>query len=97
MANVYCVSYDLRGDPAEYSGLYNVLTSAKHWWHYLESTWIVVFDDAVKELREKLDPHLNDGDRLLIISVGPDYAGWLPDEAWDWIKRNVNSLAPQTV
>jgi len=97
MANVYCVSYDLKGDAGDYTGLYDVLKSSKHWWHYLESTWLVAVTDSPEELRRKLAPHKRKGDRMLIIGVTGDSDGWLPEEAWDWIKRNVDSLETRTV
>ena len=92
MSNVFCVSYDLKGDDGDYVGLYNVLKSSSHWWHYLQSTWLVVVDDDADGLWAKLEPHVQDGDRLLIIGVTAESQGTLPDKAWQWIKRNVDSM-----
>jgi hypothetical protein len=91
MCNVYCVSYDLTDDPNEYSGLYEVLTGLKHWWHFLHSTWLVVFDGSASDLRDRLEPHLTGSDRILIIAVGLDYDGSLSEDAWAWIDENINA------
>src|SRR5580692_465259 len=91
MSNVYCVSYDLTDDPNEYSGLYEVLTGLKHWWHFLHSTWLVAFDGSARDLRDRLEPHLTRSDRILIIVVGPEYDGSLPEDAWEWIGEKVKS------
>lgn len=95
MANVFCVSYDLTHDPTEYSDLYDELTSCRHWWHFLEFTWLVVLDESAADLWERLKPHLNRSDRMLIIAVGAEFRGSLSKEAWDWIRQHVDSGVPQ--
>lgn len=93
MSNVFCVSYDLRGDEADYSGLFSALQDCARWWHFLESTWLVVFDGTAEELWRRLEPFVQTRDRLLIIAVGRDSQGYLPQKAWDWISENVESVA----
>jgi hypothetical protein len=94
MAKVFCVSYDLKDPPGNYSGLYKVLTNCTNWWHYLESTWLVV-DESYDILWKKLQPQLGPKDGLLVIGVTDESAGWLPKDAWDWIRQNVDSTPPQ--
>jgi hypothetical protein len=97
MRRVYCVSYDLKSDDnADYTGLYEVLKSSKHWWHYLESTWLVVVDATAEQLWTRLTPHIQDGDRVLVIGVTSDSQGALPPKAWDWITRNIDSAEAAT-
>jgi hypothetical protein len=92
MRNVFCVSYDLKADHADYSGFYEVLKASKRWWHYLESTWIVVVDVDADELWSKLEPHVKKGDRVLIIGVTDESQGILPTKAWEWIGRNIDAV-----
>jgi hypothetical protein len=92
MPKAYCVTYDLGGDEGDYTGLYEVLKDSKRWWHYLESTWLVVVEGSVDELWERLLPHVTKADRLLVIDVTGDSQGLLPKKAWDWITRNVDAV-----
>ena len=88
---IYLISYDLKKKPdRDYSGLFDVLKSFSSWWHYLESTWLISTKDDANEIYNKLRPHVNDNDSLLIIKVNKDRQGWLPKKAWDWIKTNVD-------
>ena len=36
-------------------------------------------------------------DRLLVIKVTGDYQGWLPEEAWKWIRKAIPSADPRSV
>lgn len=92
MSNVYCVSYDLKGEDADYTSLYAALKASAHWWHYLQSTWLIVVKDNADGLWARLEPHLKQGDRLLVIGVSADSQGLLPQKAWEWIRRNVDSM-----
>lgn len=84
---IYIISYDLKQSDKDYSGMYESIKAFDNWWHYLESTWIIKTDDASEEVFNKLKPHIDDDDNLLIIEVGKKRQGWLPKKAWDWIKR----------
>jgi hypothetical protein len=92
MRNAFCISYDLKAKDGDYSGMYEVLKASKHWWHYLESTWIVVVDQDADQLWSKLEPHVKKGDRVLIIGVSSESQGLLPEKAWDWIQRNIDGV-----
>ncbi len=96
MSNAYCVSYDLEADEGDYSGLYEVLKSSKHWWHYLDSTWLIVSEFDAAELWEHLSPHVRSSDRLLIIGVSGQSQGLLPKKAWRWIERNVDAVEAES-
>jgi hypothetical protein len=87
----YCVSYDLKAPNRDYTRLYGELKKSRHWWHYLESTWLIVTDESPAELWERYAPHIDQNDRLLIIEVRDNVKGWLTKKAWDWIHSNVPS------
>ncbi|MFV0573249.1 MAG: hypothetical protein ACK5M1_12595 [Xanthomarina gelatinilytica] len=74
---------------------HNQLTTAvgvKAWWHYLESTYIIKVDYLINS------NHIAG----FMVEIAPDKKyftseiklndinGWLPQEAWDWIKENSN-------
>lgn len=89
MPKAYCVSYDLKAPNRNYDGLYSALKNTTRWWHYLESTWILMTDETVAQVWERLAPNVDQNDRLLIIEVRDNVQGWLPKDAWDWIHSYV--------
>ena len=87
----YSITYDLSAPNRDYSGLYEEIKELGSWWHYLESTWIVVTDKTAKEIWKDLASSIDKDDRLLIIELRNNMHGWMPTKAWDWINDNVPS------
>jgi hypothetical protein len=85
----YLVSYDLRKPRRNYKGLLEELERSPGWWHYLDSTWLIVTSENADQLYRRLKIHIDESDSLLIIQVSGDYQGWLPKEAWTWIGKHV--------
>ncbi len=62
----------------------------KAWWHYLESTYIIKVDyivnaNHVAKLIQKIAPNKKFFTSEIKFN---DFNGWLPNEAWDWIRDN---------
>jgi len=55
----------------------------------LESTWLIVTSETPDEIWQRLAPHIDKNDYLLIIEVRNNAQGWLPRDAWDWIDKNI--------
>jgi len=90
---IYVVNYDL---PRGLFGrspqpLYDELFSSRGWWHYLDKTWLVSTLETMEELYQRLLPHLNETDKILITELTKDYYGQLPQEAWDWISERIQN------
>ena len=85
----YCITYDLKVPGRNYSGLYEAIKAIGKWWHYLDSTWIVVSEESSQRIWNRLHSHIDENDYLLIIEVRNDSYGWLPKDAWNWIRENV--------
>lgn len=84
------ISYDLNNPGQKYEKLYEKIKGLGAWWHYLDSTWIVVSSLTPLEASDRLKPALDDSDSLLVVNItGDDYSGWLEQEAWDWLKNYV--------
>lgn len=72
---------------------HNKLTNSsgiKAWWHYLESTYIIKVDYSVNathvaDLMKIIAPNKKFFTSEIKFN---DYSGWLPNEAWDWIRDN---------
>lgn len=84
---IYAVNYDLKKPGRDYSGLYGAIKNCGSWWHYLDSTWLVDTQLSADGIWERLSPHVDRNDSVLVIGVTKDYSGWLPRDAWDWIKE----------
>lgn len=86
---VYLISYDLNQSGQNYKDLYETIKSASNgtWMHYLDSTWIIQSSRSADEISNILKPALDNNDSLLVFEVQNQYAGWLPEEAWDYLKK----------
>jgi hypothetical protein len=89
VAKVYCVSYDLNRLGQRYKDLHAELEKSLSWWHYLDSTWLILTNETANTLVDRLRQHMDDNDYILVIAVKRDYQGWLSQEAWDWINKHV--------
>lgn len=85
----YSINYDLKAPGRDYAGLYEAIKSSGQWWHYLDSTWIVISNESATGIWNRLAQHIDKNDYLLIIEVRNNVHGWLPKQAWDWIQANV--------
>lgn len=86
---VLLVTYNLKSEK-DYSGLYEQLKTAKNWWHYLDSTWLIVTEKSPIDWTKSLRPHIDSvEDSMLIVEIKNNYSGWLSRKAWDWIKREL--------
>ena len=94
---VYVVSYELRNTSLDYRNLFEELERSAGWWHYLDNTWLVSTDESATQLYNRLAPYLDGGDSLLIVQAGRDVQGWLPDDAWKWIERELVGVAREVV
>ena len=90
---IYAINYDLKRPGQNYEQLYEAIKSCGAWWHYLGSTWLVDATLDAKGVWERLAPHVDKNDRVLVIAVTRDYTGWLPKDAWDWLTSRITKLA----
>jgi len=91
---VYVVSYDLKKPGKNYVGLTEQLQFFPGWWHYLGSTWLISTSESATELYNRLAPHLDKNDSILIIEAGKHIQGWLPKDAWEWIQKSIPDWQP---
>lgn len=89
MSKAYSITYDLRQPGRDYSNLFEAIKKSPRWWHYLESTWIIVTEETANQVWERISSAIDKNDFLLIIEVRDNVQGWLPKDAWDWIHQNI--------
>lgn len=84
---IYAINYDLKQPGQDYDALYSAIKSCGGWWHYLGSTWLVDTALTAEGIWQRLSPHVDKNDLVLVIGVTRDYSGWLPQKAWAWINQ----------
>jgi len=94
--NVYVITYDLKSPGRDYSPLYEAIKDNYAWWHYLESTWLVATNETAMQIYNRLVVTITTSDRLLIVRISPDYHGWLPADAWNWMDTQMLKQECQT-
>lgn len=88
--STFLITYDLNKPGQNYDKLYEKIKSLGAWWHHLDSTWIVETSLTIGEVQDRLLSVLDDSDSLLVMNINGDtYAGWLTQDAWDWLKEHV--------
>ena len=90
---IYAINYDLKRPGQNYEALSEVIKGCGASWHYLGSTWLVDTTLDANGIWKRTESHVDKNDFFLVIGVTRDYQGWLPQEAWDWIKNRVSKLA----
>lgn len=90
---IYSITYDLRKPGQDYEGLYESIKSLGDCRHYLESTWLVDTQLNADMIYKRLESNIDKNDSILIVNFGTDYWGFLPKDAWEWIKERQKSKA----
>ena len=66
--------------------------NGKYWWHYLDSVWIIESAETAELVGDKLADLVSEMEsepNLLVVEITGSYQGWLPEKAWDWMKKHV--------
>jgi len=84
--HILIVTYNLKGPASSYAQFYEVLKGQGPWWHYLPSTWLIHSTKTPQEVADAARVHILTGDHLLVGTLQNGYSGWLPKDAWDWLK-----------
>jgi hypothetical protein len=83
------ITYDLVAPGQNYKGLIEAIKANYTWWHFIESSWLIHTSDSASSIYAKIKQSFDGNDRVLIIQVTNDYQGWLPEDAWKWIKEKI--------
>lgn len=89
MKKVYSVSYDLMKSGKDYSGLHGELKQTYEWYHLLGSTWMLFTSESSEQIWERLKPHIDGDDQILIVEVKRNMYGWLLKDAWNWLNARI--------
>ncbi len=92
MKRVYNVSYDLKKAGKDYKGLHEELKKTLNWNHLLGSTWLLSTTESATQIWERLKPHIDGDDRILIIQVINNANGWLDNSDCIWLNNQLAQL-----
>jgi hypothetical protein len=70
-----------------YTPLFDAIQGLGSWAHFIASTWFVETDLTTQEVYDFLSPHINKSDFIFVGTLADGYQGWLPPEAWKWLKK----------
>ncbi len=62
------------------------------WFHCTEKVWLIASNDDINAVNERLARHLTQTDYWLIVRITQEYQGWLPQEAWEWLRQSISAV-----
>jgi len=84
------ITYDLIKPGQDYKALFAAIKAVGTWARPLESVWIVVTRSSAKKVRDELEEHIDENDKLLVIPVGEGWASWnLTEKVAAWMDKNI--------
>ncbi len=91
----YILTFD-RDDVRDYRTLHESivnLPSVITWWHYIKSSYILIANTNNATVLKQEIKDVMPGKRFLLVEVNiKNRNGWLPQEAWDWLKTQSEKL-----
>lgn len=89
---IYSISYDLNKNGQNYDGLINEIKKSPDWCKPTESYWFISTRESANQVYERLSKYIDRNDYLIVIKVGGQYQGWLPNAIWGWLKKHTYDL-----
>ncbi len=85
-SRVLIVTYNLKAASTAYTKFYDTLKAQGQWWHYLPSTWLIYTNHTPEQVGDALRAHIFSGDHVFVGTLQNGYNGWLPKDAWQWLR-----------
>ena len=81
----HLINYDLRTPGKDYKELISAIKAYGEWAKICESCWAIRSDDTDSQIRDNLEKHIDQNDRLFVCAFG----GWasyvLKKDVSDWL------------
>lgn len=88
---VYLITYDLCKEGQDYEVLEEAVKSnCSEYFRIMQSTILVKTRIDEIQLRNALRQVMDNNDKLFIVRVIRPFTGWLADNVWEWLERNVD-------
>ena len=85
---VYMISYDLHAPTNNRKELENAIESLGAWCKYLTTTYLVKSNLSLSTIQANLATILDNNDSMIIAKI-TNINGWLSNDKWDWINKNI--------
>lgn len=94
--NFLLVTFALRNQLRDYDSFFVALRgNSQQWLHYIDNTFLLYTPFSPDELINRLVPHFEATDSVIIVHVTQPMSGWLPPDAWKWIYERTSLVANQ--
>ncbi|MCI5731840.1 MAG: hypothetical protein MR304_09910 [Eubacterium sp.] len=88
--SAYMITYDLNRDSQNYEEVINAIKkSSSYWCSYWKSAFLIKSSLSAKQISDKITPHLDGNDTLIVIEVTDSYQGWLTEKQWKFINEKI--------
>lgn len=87
----YMITYDLNSSGQKYTEVIEAIKAASTgaWCTYWKSSYLIRSNLTVQQVTDKIIPHLDSNDSLIVIEVKRNYQGWLNENQWKYIRENI--------
>ena len=87
---VYMITYDLNSTGQKYNDVIKAIKdSSAAWCSYWKSSYLIKSSLTVEQISDKITPHLDNNDRMIVIEVKNNYQGWLSEKQWKFIRESI--------
>lgn len=86
MRYIYIIQYSISGSDTK---LKDMIKTSGHWFNHFTNSWIIKSNEDISYWQRELEKYIEQGkDKLLIFEIDniKNYKGWMPNDAWDWLK-----------
>lgn len=87
---VYLITYDLNSPASSHKEVQNAIKKvASSWCSFWKGAYLIRSGLPSGQIVEAIKPCLDDTDRLFIAESTGNFQGWLTDEQWKFVERNI--------
>lgn len=90
---VCMITYDLNKTGQNYEKVIQAIkdVSTGVWCTFWKSSYLIKTNLTPQQITDKIKPHLDSNDTLLVIEVKQNYQGWLEEDDWKYINESIFS------
>ena len=85
----YMISYDLKSPTNNRKAVEDSIESLGSWCKYVSTTYLVNTLHSKTSVTDICTKHLDSNDRMVICEITGSVTGWLNQEQWNWINKNI--------
>lgn len=89
----YLITYDLNKTGQKYDDVIKAIKDASTgaWCTFWKSSYLIKSSLTANQISDKITPHLDNNDRMIVMEVTKNYQGWLAEDDWKYIRESIFS------